>query len=136
MERPAGVTAIGFAFFAVAAYLAVLGALMLFAPGTVSMRLGAPFLGGLELAGPFAFLLAALFGALTGWGLLRLNNWARRAGALFSLIGIVFLVPTVSSAVVSFHPTALLWSGLGVMVRVMIAWYLYQRPVIDQFERV
>jgi hypothetical protein len=136
MERPAGVTAIAALFFSVAAYLAALGCFMLFAPGSVSMRLGAPFLGGLELAGPFAFLLAALAAALTGWGLLRLNNWARRAAALLALIGIVFLVPAVSSAVVSFNAAALIFGGLGVMVRVMIAWYLYQRPVIDEFEKV
>jgi hypothetical protein len=136
MERPAGVTAIAMLFFVVAAYLATLGALMLGAPGTVSMRTGAPLLGGLELAGPFMFLLAAAVAALTAWGLLRLNNWARRAAALIALIGIVFLVPVVSSAVVSFRPLALFWGGLGVMVRVMIAWYLYQRPVIDVFENV
>jgi hypothetical protein len=136
MERPAGVTAISALFFTVTAYLAVLGALMLFAPGTVSMRMGAPFLGGLELAGPFAFLFAALVAALTAWGLLRLNNWARRAALLLALIGIVFLVQPVSSAVISFNPLALFWGGLGVMVRVMVAWYLYQRPVIDIFERI
>ena len=136
MERPAGVIAIAALFFAVAAYLATLAALMLFVPGAVSMRMGAPFLGGLELAGPFMFLLAAAVGALTAWGLLRLNNWARRAAAMLALIGIIFLVPAVSSAVVSFNPLGLFWGGVGVMVRVMVAWYLYQRPVIDIFERV
>ena len=136
MERPEGVSAIAILFFAVAAYLAALGGLMLFAPGSVSMRMGAPFLGGLELAGPFAFLLAAAAGALTGWGLLRMNNWARRAAALLALIGIVFLVPAVSSAVVSFNLVPLFLGGLGVIVRVIIAWYLYQRPVIDMFEKI
>ena len=135
-DRPQGVTFIAILFFAVSAYLAALGGLMLFAPGTVSMRMGAPFLGGLELAGPFAFLLAAAVVVLTAWGLLWMNNWARRAAAVLALIGIVFLVPTLSSAVVSFNPAALFWGGLGVMVRVMIAWYLYQRPVIDVFEKI
>jgi hypothetical protein len=136
MGRPAGVTAIAALFFTVAAYLAVLAALMLLAPGTVSMRMGAPFLGGLELAGPFAFLLAALVAALTAGGLLRLNNWARRGAALLALIGIVFLVAPVSSAVISLNLPGLFWGGLGVMVRVIIAWYLYQRPVIDVFEKI
>lgn len=136
MERPQGVTFIAIVFLAVAAYLAALGGLMLFAPGTVSMRMGAPFLGGLELAGPFAFLLAAVGVALTAWGLLRLNNWARRAAALLALVGIVFLVGPVSSAVISFNPLGLFWGGLGVMGRVIVAWYLYQRPVIDVFEKI
>jgi hypothetical protein len=136
MERPTGVIAVAALYFTVAAYLAVLAALMLCAPGRVSMRMGAAFLGGLELAGPLAFLFAAVVAALTAWGLLRLNNWARRAAALLALIGIVFLVQPVSSAVISFNPVALFWGGLGVMVRVMVAWYLYQRPVIDVFERL
>jgi hypothetical protein len=136
MQRPSGVSAIAALFFAVACYLAVLGALMLLAPGTVGMRSGAPFLGGLELAGPYSFLLAGAVAGLTAWGLLRLNNWARRAAALIALIGIIFLVPAVSSAVVSFNLLALFLGGLGVMVRVMVAWYLYQRPVIDVFESV
>ena len=136
MERPIGVTTIAILFIAVAAYLAGLAVLMLAAPGTVSMRAGAPFMGGLELAGPYMFLLIAAVAALTAWGLLLLNNWARRAAALIAMIGIVVLVPAVSSAVVSFQPLALFWGGLGVMVRVIVAWYLYQRPVIDVFERV
>jgi hypothetical protein len=136
IERPSGVTAIAALYLGVAAYLGGLAALMLFAPGTVSMRMGAPFLGGLELAGPYMFLLAGAAAALVAWGLLRLNNWARRAAVLLALIGIVFLVPTVSSAVISFNPVALFFGGLGVILRVMVAWYLYQRPVIDVFEKL
>jgi hypothetical protein len=136
MERPAGVIAIAIVFFAVAAYLLLLAAVMLFAPGSVSMRLGAPFLGGLELAGPYAFLIAGAIAAVVGYGLLRLNNWARRAAALIALIGVIFLVPTVSSAVVSARWLPLAWGALGVISRVVIAWYLYQMPVIEQFETI
>ena len=136
MDRPTGVTAIAVIFFAASAYLAILGALMLLSPGTVGMRLGSPFLHGLELAGPYMFLLCAAIAALIAWGLLRLNNWARGAAAIAALLGIVFLVPTVSSAVISFHAEALFWGALGVITRVIIAWYLYQRPVIDVFEKI
>jgi hypothetical protein len=136
MERPAGVTAIAIVFLLVSAYLATLGLLMLVFPGTVGMRAGAPFLGGLELAGPYMFLLAAVICALTAWGLIHLNNWARRGAAILAMLGIIFLVPAVSSAVISFHFAALFWGALGVMVRVIFAWYLYQRPVIDVFEKI
>jgi hypothetical protein len=108
---------------------------MLFVPGAVGMRTGAPFLGGLELAGPYAFLIVGGMCTVVGYGLLRLNNWARRAAALIALIGVVFLVPAVSSAVVSARWFSLAWGALGVITRVMIAWYLYQRPVIDVFEK-
>jgi len=131
----AGVRAIAVVIFLVAAYLCVLGVVMLVLPGAVSMALGAPFLGGLELAGPYMFLLVAGVGAALGWGLLRLNPWARRAVILAALLGVVELVPTVSVAVVELRASPLIWGGLGVMVRIMMVWYLYQEPVAETFRR-
>jgi multidrug transporter EmrE-like cation transporter len=131
---PTGVTAIAMLFFLAAAYLSLLGVIMLVFPGVVSMALGAPLLGGLELAGPYMFLLMAGVGALIGWGLLRLNNWARRAAIVVALVGIVMLVPAVSAAAVDFR-ASLLWGGLGIVVRVMIVWYLYQEPIKRAFAK-
>ena len=48
---------------------------MLASPGTVPMAAGAPLLNGLELAGPYMFLLIAVFTTLTGWGMLRMQSW-------------------------------------------------------------
>jgi hypothetical protein len=45
------------------------------------------------------------------------------------------LVPDVSGAVITANPSGIIWGGLGVIVRVMIAWYLYQEPVADTFRR-
>jgi hypothetical protein len=135
MPRPSGVIAIALLLFAISAYLVLIGGAMLVAPGSVGMRSGAPLLGGLELAGPYMFLLTGALAALVGWGLLRLNNWARRVAALLAVLGIAMLVPSVSAAVISVHGSALAWGGIGVIVRVLIAWYLYQRPVIDLFEQ-
>jgi hypothetical protein len=136
VERPEGVTIIAWLFFAVAAYLCALGLLIRLSPGTVSMALGAPLLGGLELAGPYMFLLIGVIASLIGLGLLRLNRWARRAAILAAMAGVVELVPSVSSAVIGFQPAALVWGGLGVIVRVMAIWYLYQEPVKDAFEKI
>lgn len=132
MPRPPGVSAIAALFFLAAAYLAGLGAIMLASPGAVSMALGAPLLHGLELAGPYMFLLAAVSGAIIGSGLLRLNNLARWAAFLTMMAGTMMLVPGVSAAAVSFQ-WSLLWSGLGITVRVAVAWYLWQVPVTDAF---
>src|SRR5580700_11365797 len=126
-SRPTGVTAIAIVFFLSAAYLGLLGAVMLVSPGAASMALGAPLLNGLELAGPYMFLLMAGVGVLLGLGLLRLNNWARRAAIAVGFIGVVMLVPAVSAAAVDFR-ASLLWGGLGIIVRVIIVWYLYQEP--------
>jgi hypothetical protein len=129
---PTGVTAIALIFFLAAAYLAVIGAVMLAAPGALSMALGAPLLNGLELAGPYMFLLMAGVAALIGWELLRLNHWARRAAIVVAIIGLIMLIPTVSAAAVDFRGS-LLWSGLGIILRAMIVWYLYQTPVAERF---
>ncbi len=131
---PTGVTVIAILFFVAAAYLGLLAVITLASPGTVSMALAAPLLNGLELAGPYMFLLMGGAGALIGWGLLRLNSWARRAALVVALIGVVMLIPAVSAAAVDLG-TSLIWGGIGIIVRVMIVWYLYQEPVADAFAK-
>jgi hypothetical protein len=135
-ERPAGVTAVTIAFFATATYLLAAGLIMLVRPGLISMAAGAALLGGLELAGPYMFLLVAALGAATAVGLWRLHNWARWVAILAAIIGVVLLLPSISSAVFDFRFGRLAGVGLGTIVRVMIAWYLLQPPVRDAFEEV
>jgi hypothetical protein len=135
MERPRGVTVSAILFFLAGGYLALLGLIMLFAAGAVSMAAGAPLLHGLELAGPYMFLLMGAVGALIGWGLLRLNNWARRAAIVVAMVGIVMLVPSVSAAAISLHSPGLVRGGLGIAVRAAVTWYLFQTPVSEQFSR-
>jgi len=127
------VTAIAGLCLAVSAYLIILGMLMLIRPGTVSMAAGSELLGGLEIWGPYMFLLAGVVCLIIALGLIRMSNLARRAAALIAVAGIVLLVPRVSSAVVSFHFKTLVTSGLGVIVRVIIAFYLYQEPTREAF---
>jgi hypothetical protein len=134
MDRPSGVTAIAILFFLAAAYLGVVGAVMLARPGALSMAAGAPLLSGLELAGPYMFLLMAGVGGLIGWGLLQLNNWARRAVIVAAFAGFVMLIPSVSAAVISLS-WSLAWGGLGIMVRVVVVWYLWMQPVAEQFAK-
>lgn len=134
-ERLAGVTAIAALFFLTAIYLFVIGVVMLIAPGAVSMALGAPVLAGLALAGPYMFLLFATVTAVIGLGLYKMNKWARRAALLAGMIGIVMQLPTVSSSVIEFRPVNLVWGGLGIIVRMMVVWYLWQTPVAEQFAK-
>jgi len=133
MPRPIGVSLIATLFLLAAAYLIVIGAVMLLSPGTVSMSSGADLLGGLEVAGPYMFLLVAVAATAIGVGLLRLHNWARRVAIVAALLGMVLLLPAVSSAVLDFRIAQLVWGSLGVMVRAMIVWYLYQFPVKEAF---
>src|SRR5204863_43079 len=71
------------------------------------------------------------------WAFVALaSSWADHYGiaALLALIGIVFLVPRVSGAVVAARISALAWSGLGIIVRVVIVFSLYQASVREIFE--
>ena len=131
--HPSGANAIAGVFVLAAIYLFSLGAIMRLRPGAVSMNLGSPLLGGLELAGPFMFWLAAAVGLAVGAGLWGLHNWARWAAIAIALAGMVVLLPDISSAVVDFRIAKLAWGGLGIMVRVVILQYLFQAPVVEAF---
>jgi len=130
--RPAGVTAIAILHFLVAAYLAVLGFIRLASPGSVSLSLGAPLLHGLEVSGPYMFLLTAGVAAIVGFGLLRLKNLARRAAIVIGMAGVVMLVPKVSADAADLS-LRLLLAGFAVMIRVVIVWYLWQSWTAEKF---
>jgi len=108
---------------------------MLLRPGLIGMSAGAPLLLGLELAGPWMFLLMALTGFAVAYGLMRLNNIVRNVALFIACAGIVWLVPAVSAAATSVQPKALFWSGLGIIVRVVIAWNLAKQDVVDAFHQ-
>jgi len=131
---PNGVRAVAALFALCGIYLAITGVLMLFRPGAISMSAGAPLLFGLELAGPYMFLLMAVLGGGVAWGLLELKNIIRHVALLIAIAGIVMLVPPVSAATVMVQPKALAFGGLGIIVRVMVAWYLSRAEVADQFK--
>jgi ABC-type transport system involved in multi-copper enzyme maturation permease subunit len=132
---PNGVRAIAALFALCAVYLAIAGGVMLLRPGTVAMSAGAPLLFGLELAGPYMFLVMAVVGAGVAWGLMELNNIVRHVATLIAITGIVMLVPSVSSATAMVQPKALVFGGLGIIVRVIVAWYLSRGEVADAFRR-
>jgi uncharacterized membrane protein YjjB (DUF3815 family) len=81
------------------------------------------------------FLLAAVAGAGVAWGLIELNNIVRHAAMLIAITGIVMLVPSVSSATAMAQPKALAFGGLGIIVRVIVAWYMSRGEVADAFQR-
>jgi hypothetical protein len=131
---PAGVRTIAALFFVCGIYLAALGLTMLARPGLISMSTGAPLLFGLELAGSYMFLLIALAAGVIAWGLMGLNNLIRHAAILAAIAGVVMLVPSVSGAVVMVQLKPLALGGLGIIIRVMVAWYLSQGHIADQFK--
>jgi multidrug transporter EmrE-like cation transporter len=133
VERPAGVTAVAAAYFLSGAYLLVVGLIMLVRPGVISMAAGAPLLGGLELAGPYMFLLAGGVCVIVALGLWWLHRWARWLAILIAIISVIMLLPSVSSALLDFRIARLAWGGLGTILRVLIVWYLFQEPAHNSF---
>lgn len=134
-ERPAGVTCVAMVFLVAAVYLLGVGLTMLVRPGLISLAAGAELLGGLELAGPYMFLLMAAVGAIIALGLWRRQDWARWIAILVALIGVVLLLPSVSSALFDFRLGKLAWGGLETIVRVLVVWYLYQPAVREAYTR-
>jgi hypothetical protein len=108
---------------------------MLLRPGLIGMSAGAPLLFGLELSGPWMFLLMALVGFAVAFGLMHLNNIVRNIAQFIACAGIVWLVPAVSAAATSIQPKALFWGGLGIVIRVVVAWNLAKHDVVEAFHR-
>ena len=131
---PTGIRAIAALFGLCGAYLAILAFILLVSPGAISMTAAAPLLFGLELAGPYMFLLVAVAAGAIAWGVVQFNNIMRHAAILAACIGIVMLIPPVSDAVVAVRLKGLVFGGLGIIIRVMVAWYLSQGHIAEQFK--
>jgi len=131
---PDGVRAIAALFAITGLYLGIVGAVMLVNPYAISILAGAFFMFGLERYGPYMFLLMTVVGSGIAWGLLRLNNIVRHIAMLIAIAGIVLLVPFVSAATVMVKPAALALGGLGIIVRVIVVWYLSRGDIAEQFK--
>ena len=132
---PTGVRAVAALFALCGVYLAFAGIILLLRPGLISMTVGAPLLFGLELAGPYMFLLVAAVAGAIAWGLVRRINLMRHAAVLAAVAGIVMLVPPISGAVAMVQARSLAIDGFAIIVRVMVAWYMSQGHVAEEFKR-
>jgi hypothetical protein len=135
MERPTSVTVIAALFFLVAAYLIVIGVVDFLAPGALAMTRTAGITYGRELDGPQTAISVGVGWALVGWGLYRLQNWARWCALVLMVLGVAGSVPAVSAAARDIN-WRFFWYGAQIMVRIVIAWFLAASPeVIEAFVR-
>lgn len=133
MQRPIAISLIAVLFALAAGYLWTIAAVMLAAPGTISLMAGKQLMYGLELAGPYMTLLVGAAYALVASGLFRVQNWARWAALSTMAIGIGWLVPKISMAELGLP---VFWYGLQIAVRAALAWYLAQAPAaLEAFGR-
>jgi hypothetical protein len=130
--RPAGVTLVA-ALFAIVSVAALAFAVLL-ALDAMPLSYGSLLLpNGLEQSGPVAFLVYAALTGILAAGLWKQRGWARRFAVLIAVIGIVLVVPGISSAVVDGRPAAMARDGTQIIVRVAIVFYLSQEPVKEWF---
>jgi apolipoprotein N-acyltransferase len=132
MERPAGITAIGIYYLIVGAYACTFAAFKLITSGSFDLPVWAPLWNELEFYGERYALVFGLAWCLIGWGLLKLQRWARWAGVLGMVPAIVLLVAPISMAKIGFR---LLWYGLLIALHAGAGFYLLQAPTArDAFE--
>jgi hypothetical protein len=135
MERPASVTVIAALFFLVAAYLFTIGMVEFLVPGTLAMTRAAGITYGRELNGPQTAISVGAGWALVGWGLYRLQNWARWCGIVLMVLGIAGSVPAVSAAARDIN-WRFFWYGIQIKVRIVIGWFLAASPeLVEAFVR-
>ena len=130
MERPAGVNAIAFCFGVVGVYLFTSGIATLVLPDREPLRQITLLVLGLLFVGPYVSLLAGVFAGMIAVGLWRLNKWGRWAAMIMAAAGILTLAPGVSSPRLGWTFAA---SGLGIILRVMLLWYLWRDDVARVF---
>jgi len=131
-ERPRGVAGIA-AVCAVAGAAAFGFAALLFG-GTVPLSAGAFLLGGgMEQAGPFAFVLYGAILAAVAVALWRGWKGARRIGMAVAVAGIALALPAISSAVSDGRMFAIVREGAQIVIRVLVIFYLSQEPVKQWF---
>ena len=129
--RPIGITVIAALFALAAGYLCAVAATLLIWPGSLSLMVGKSLMYGQQLAGPYMMLLFGGAYAIVGWGLFRLQKWARWIALAVMVISVASLVPEISTAELG---APVFWYGLQMAVRVAVGWYLAQAPaVIDAF---
>lgn len=84
--RPVGVSILAILDFIAAGLMALCGATFLIGVGGFAHT---PRIAALGTAGGIACLLLAALPALLGWGLWKLQNWARALTMVFALLGIL-----------------------------------------------
>jgi hypothetical protein len=113
-------------------YLLVLALIKLVNPDVIPLSLGDPLLHGLEVYGPYMFLIAAGVGLIVAFGLFRVKNIARRTAIVILMAGIVLLIPKVSDASADISARFFI-AGSMIVVRMMIVWYLWQSWTAEKF---
>ena len=143
MGRPVGVTILAILNFIVAACCLLGGIAMILGGGVIATMMsqqgGGAGLGGIlaglgAFAGVFIIIIGGV-GALVGFGLWKLKEWARIVSIVLIGINVVFQLVGLLGTLAHFNLFAVIWTVFWTAVDVFIIWYLLKPEVKAAFQQ-
>lgn len=139
MQRPGGVTLIAVLDF-IGAGFCVIAALLFFAGGSALSSMfaaagatGGGILGaGIAVAGA-VFLLFGVLAAATGYGMIKLMNWARILSIIFAALGILSGANNLIRYNSLMTTGSMVWAVVFLLFDIWVIWYLLQAKVSQAF---
>lgn len=137
MQKPTGVVILALLCWAGAAFLLLPSLALFFGSSFIAAMVGHQFGPIAAFAGVAAgafLLIMAVIGAVLGWGLWTLQEWARILMIIFQGIGLVLGIVGMF-ALAFFHPVGVVFRLVRIAINGVIIWYLVQPNVVAAFRK-
>lgn len=144
MGRPVGVTVLAILNFIGAAFCLLAGIGMILGGGFIATLINqqggqgsagaAGILGGLGAAAGVFIIIIGGVGALVGFGLLKLKEWARIVSIVFAGIGAAMQLLGLLGSLAHFNLFAVVWGLFWLAIDALIIWYLLKPEVKAAFQ--
>jgi len=137
MQKPTGVVILAILCWASAAFLLLPSLALFFGSSFIAAMIGHQFGPIAAFAGVAAgafMLIMAVIGAVIGWGLWTLQEWARILTIIFN--GIFLALGILGMFALAFlHPVGIVFRLVRIAINGVIIWYLLQPDVVAAFRR-
>ena len=144
MGRPVGVTVLAILNFIGAAFCVLGGIAMILGGGGIATLINqqggqgsagaAGILAGLGAAAGVFIIIIGGVGALVGFGLWKLKEWARIISIVFAGIGAAMQLLGLLGSLAHFNLFAVVWSLFWLAIDALIIWYLLKPEVKAAFQ--
>lgn len=131
MDRPFGVTVVAILCF-VGAGIGMLGALWVFLTAKHSTGRAGSVIAVVAITGLYTLAVAAL-SVVTGVGLLKLRNWARRLTVAFSWLSVAGLLLGVGGSLLRGQIFRLMVDLIFLALFTWVIWYMFRPYVARAF---
>lgn len=135
MQKPAGVVILAILNWIGAAFLLIPALALLFGSSFLAGLIGrqfGPIAAFAGIVGGAFILVFAVIGAVLGWGLWELQEWARIVTIVLNGLA---LIPSVLGLFLWMHPFGIIFRLVRITVHGLIVWYLLQPQVAAAFRR-